>query len=103
MLCFFFSSRRRHTRCGRDWSSDVCSSDLLSGVRLPPPGGSPATPVVPAVRTVVVGGMPGWQIALIAIAAALIAALAAALVTALVAMPGERARRPASSGAPGGS
>src|SRR6266498_4639529 len=25
-LCF--SSRRRHTRCGRDWSSDVCSSDL---------------------------------------------------------------------------
>src|SRR3989304_6183642 len=29
MLCyFFFSSRRRHTRCSRDWSSDVCSSDL---------------------------------------------------------------------------
>src|SRR3989442_3218745 len=28
MLSFFFSSRRRHTRCGRDWSSDVCSSDL---------------------------------------------------------------------------
>src|SRR5690554_7260780 len=26
--CFFFSSRRRHTRCGRDWSSHVCSSDL---------------------------------------------------------------------------
>src|SRR5690554_5796464 len=25
----FFSSRRRHTRCGRDWSSAVCSSDLL--------------------------------------------------------------------------
>src|SRR5690554_1369010 len=25
---FFFSSRRRHTKCGRDWSSDVCSSDL---------------------------------------------------------------------------
>src|SRR3989442_9674371 len=25
---FFFSRRRRHTRCGRDWSSDVCSSDL---------------------------------------------------------------------------
>src|SRR3989442_8369274 len=25
---FCFSSRRRHTRCGRDWSSDVCSSDL---------------------------------------------------------------------------
>src|SRR2546429_7036016 len=27
---FFFSSRRRHTRCSRDWSSDVCSSDLGS-------------------------------------------------------------------------
>src|SRR5205809_5792796 len=26
---FFFSSRRLHTRCSRDWSSDVCSSDLL--------------------------------------------------------------------------
>src|SRR5206468_9105537 len=25
---FFFSSRRRHTRSDRDWSSDVCSSDL---------------------------------------------------------------------------
>src|SRR6266436_5047678 len=28
VLFFFFSSRRRHTRCSRDWSSDVCSSDL---------------------------------------------------------------------------
>src|SRR2546422_1531037 len=28
---FFFSSRRRHTRCSRDWSSDVCSSDLVGG------------------------------------------------------------------------
>src|SRR3989449_9570884 len=28
MIFFFFSSRRRHTRCSRDWSSDVCSSDL---------------------------------------------------------------------------
>src|SRR5687768_12746707 len=26
---FFFSSRRRHTRCSRDWSSDVCSYDLV--------------------------------------------------------------------------
>src|SRR5256884_2774477 len=31
--CVFFSSRRRHTRCSRDWSSDVCSSDL-SGIGL---------------------------------------------------------------------
>src|SRR3712207_7202578 len=28
-VLFFFSSRRRHTRYWRDWSSDVCSSDLL--------------------------------------------------------------------------
>src|SRR6266702_7854236 len=42
MICFFFfSSRRRHTRWPRDWSSDVCSSDLVglartgaAGVRL---------------------------------------------------------------------
>src|SRR5947199_6120923 len=30
-ICFFFSSRRRHTRCLSDWSSDVCSSDLIAG------------------------------------------------------------------------
>ena len=41
----------------------------------PPPGGLD----VPVVRTVVVGGMPGWQIALIATAAALVAAAAAVL------------------------
>src|SRR5256885_7793722 len=29
-FCFFFSSRRRHTRLQGDWSSDVCSSDLLA-------------------------------------------------------------------------
>src|SRR2546430_4497302 len=28
LLCYFFSSRRRHTRFDCDWSSDVCSSDL---------------------------------------------------------------------------
>src|ERR1035437_9306092 len=32
--CFFFSSRRRHTRYWRDWSSDVCSSDLLGRFRM---------------------------------------------------------------------
>src|SRR6266403_1074197 len=31
MIFFFFSSRRRHTRSLRDWSSDVCSSDLVHG------------------------------------------------------------------------
>src|SRR5437762_12378985 len=29
-MCFFFSSRRRHTRYIGDWSSDVCSSDLFT-------------------------------------------------------------------------
>src|SRR5947209_19056583 len=29
-MLFFFSSRRRHTRYWRDWSSDVCSSDLIA-------------------------------------------------------------------------
>src|SRR5438874_4972937 len=46
-MCFFFSSRRRHTRSLRDWSSDVCSSDLARAVRrraccaagAAPPGG----------------------------------------------------------------
>src|SRR5690606_40483758 len=31
---FFFSSRRRHTRFSRDWSSDVCSSDLIQILRV---------------------------------------------------------------------
>src|SRR6266403_3486055 len=39
-LFFFFSSRRRHTRSLRDWSSDVCSSDLEHAARI---GGRPAT------------------------------------------------------------
>src|SRR5690606_40834818 len=30
IIDFFFSSRRRHTRFSRDWSSDVCSSDLVT-------------------------------------------------------------------------
>src|SRR2546430_13466558 len=33
--CFFFSSRRRHTRFDCDWSSDVCSSDLAPPVVAP--------------------------------------------------------------------
>src|SRR5947199_5892683 len=34
---FFFSSRRRHTRCLSDWSSDVCSSDLTGPFARNPP------------------------------------------------------------------
>src|SRR2546421_8811943 len=37
---FFFSSRRRHTRSDRDWSSDVCSSDLFMGVWVLPTANS---------------------------------------------------------------
>src|SRR2546430_1859851 len=33
LFFFFFSSRRRHTRFDCDWSSDVCSSDLMVGLR----------------------------------------------------------------------
>src|SRR5690606_27311680 len=35
LALFFFSSRRRHTRFSRDWSSDVCSSDLGSVTSMP--------------------------------------------------------------------
>ena len=46
-----------------------------------PDGGfTPTVPSPPVIHTVVVGGMPGWQIALIAIVAALVAAMAAVLV-----------------------
>src|ERR1041385_9183698 len=38
LVHFFFSSRRRHTRCSRDWSSDVCSSDLPCRGRRGRPG-----------------------------------------------------------------
>src|SRR5690554_7591673 len=51
---FFFSSRRRHTRCGRDWSSDVCSSDLHTDSAMPS-----ATLAIERVRT---RNMPGRDI-----------------------------------------
>src|SRR5206468_7048834 len=41
-LFFFFSSRRRHTRSDRDWSSDVCSSDLVDNRPGPLPPGTEA-------------------------------------------------------------
>src|SRR2546430_4679261 len=49
VVVFFFSSRRRHTRFDCDWSSDVCSSDLLScnegDTDLPRLGDAPADDV----------------------------------------------------------
>src|SRR5687768_18502895 len=54
-MLFFFSSRRRHTRCSRDWSSDVCSSDLGGGRARAGPGPDAASrpeatapPTIPA-------------------------------------------------------
>src|SRR5688572_31765956 len=44
---FFFSSRRRHTRFDCDWSSDVCSSDLLLRVRTGLPKPAPSFPWPP--------------------------------------------------------
>src|SRR2546428_9799309 len=43
-LFFFFSSRRRHTRSDRDWSSDVCSSDLAAAEVPPAPDAAPLAP-----------------------------------------------------------
>src|SRR5699024_11651515 len=78
---FFFSSRRRHTRSKRDWSSDVCSSDLMlfaAGIGvdlmffsiagpatnyLTPPEGTPlsdeAARMAP-IWTMFHYGIPGW-------------------------------------------
>src|SRR6266496_5736397 len=50
MFFFFFSSRRRHTRSLRDWSSDVCSSDLTRHIRMYaalPPSILSSVPVFP--------------------------------------------------------
>src|SRR5690606_6932558 len=47
-LIFFSSSRRRHTRFSRDWSSDVCSSDLSS--RMPELAGAVAAQYAAALR-----------------------------------------------------
>src|SRR5205809_4211526 len=44
---FFFSSRRRHTRCSRDWSSDVCSSDLFGPTTRLLPSLEPRVRVIP--------------------------------------------------------
>src|SRR6266513_6291488 len=57
---FFFSSRRRHTRSKRDWSSDVCSSDLPGeGKRRVAVGVAPRLEVVAdedRIESVVLGG-----------------------------------------------
>src|SRR5437879_10502531 len=54
-ICFFFSSRRRHTRYIGDWSSDVCSSDL----HLPEFGWNP---IVLTVRPEFYQEKPDWDL-----------------------------------------
>src|SRR5262245_52315444 len=49
---FFFSSRRRHTRCLSDWSSDVCSSDLVART-------FPVSSLITRTRTSASGNSPG--------------------------------------------
>src|SRR5438477_8052680 len=53
VLLFFFSSRRRHTRLTCDWSSDVCSSDLLNA------GGIVVAQVFPNTPAALAGLQPG--------------------------------------------
>src|SRR5256884_745576 len=55
---FFFSSRRRHTRCSRDWSSDVCSSDLEKHYLVPV---VERVPFVPARLMQSVPGVGRWS------------------------------------------
>src|SRR5699024_12120357 len=54
-LVFFFASRRRHTRSKRDWSSDVCSSDLAFSIVC-----AQDAQVIPSMAKVCV--VPSWAI-----------------------------------------
>src|SRR6266702_1895917 len=59
MCFFFFSSRRRHTRWPRDWSSDVCSSDLgPDGLPL----SSSSQPAIMAIMLEQLGVAPGYRV-----------------------------------------
>jgi hypothetical protein len=58
----------------------TAASPAALAIRVPPPGGyDRPVQAPPQVHTIIVGGMPGWQIALIASAAALVAAVVAVL------------------------
>src|SRR5690625_7153464 len=66
-IFFFFSSRRRHTRWPRDWSSDVCSSDL-SGIQVFSPDGQRLLdlPVPEKVGNLCFGGEDGQMLYVVA-------------------------------------
>src|SRR5690606_41086457 len=59
-LIFFFSSRRRHTRFSRDWSSDVCSSDLVDLQKLGIPASVADGEDASIYRIVVLVALAGW-------------------------------------------
>src|ERR1035441_10834730 len=68
-MIFFFSSRRRHTRCLSDWSSDVCSSDLAGvGKNLPLVVNLEVVHVGPIGMDVGADGMSGAMNKIIAVA-----------------------------------
>src|SRR5690606_40712939 len=59
LFVFFFSSRRRHTRFSRDWSSDVCSSDLVIRAITNPMDGAIAGTIYPPSATPAVYAIAG--------------------------------------------
>src|SRR5690625_5391358 len=65
LLLFFFSSRRRHTIWPRDWSSDVCSSDLRVQSAAPSPSNAPGTAMdlvlIEALKVDTVIGVYDWE------------------------------------------
>src|SRR5256886_12534094 len=63
-LFFFFSSRRRHTRFDCDWSSDVCSSDLLAGAPTTPLPRVPGKPGADHHKRSVGAGIALWVMVL---------------------------------------
>src|SRR5699024_12051567 len=61
VVLFFFSSRRRHTRSKRDWSSDVCSSDLKRGSVFESGYDQDRHPGTDRIRVRYRGGCSSWQ------------------------------------------
>src|SRR5207302_6566623 len=76
---FFFSSRRRHTRFSRDWSSDVCSSDLSALVSVRSVGKASPTERTLTSAEIIVNDIPQNDIKVAALAAAVPAANRAAV------------------------
>src|SRR5699024_468155 len=72
-LFFFFSSRRRHTRSKRDWSSDVCSSDLATHKRQAVERVFDSYPMLAGLRDQDGATLSGGQQQMLAIARALVA------------------------------